>query len=451
MTAATTAGSRCRQPSAHSFMRSTPARLSVVLAVALVTGLGACRAGEAPGTRPPTRPTPPAATLPRAEPVVSVGITVDSVAAVVGATSDFEIRAAGGDVLARGRAGEAWTFTSDAQGRISSRGPSGLTQPRASSLRVVPVAAGGLTIGGRQYRGEALIIARNGGQVSAINVVDLEAYLLGVVPREIGRLPAAQIEALKAQAVAARTYAIGNMGGRQNRGFDFYATVMDQVYGGIQDEDTVVNRAVRETNGEILTHNGTPILAYYSSTCGGATAAIEDSWPPRAPLPYLRGVSDRVPGSDQYYCSTSNRFNWTTRWTREQLLAVLGETLRTHTGGRVTGVRRVEDVRLVGRNASDRAIVRLSADGVQYTLRADSVRWVLRPQPGPAILNSSKLAAVEATIQGGEVRELEIRGGGWGHAIGMCQVGAINRARAGQSHSQILRAYYTGVDLQRLY
>jgi stage II sporulation protein D len=130
---------------------------------------------------------------------------------------------------------------------------------------------------------------------------------------------------------------------------------------------------------------------------------------------------------------------------------VLGETLRAHTGGRVTNVRRLESLQLVSRNASDRATVRLVADGAQYTLRADSVRWVLRPQPGAAILNSSRLAAVEARVEGGEVRELEIRGGGWGHAIGMCQVGAINRARAGQSHSQILRAYYTGAELQRLY
>jgi stage II sporulation protein D len=408
---------------------------------------GGCRPGE-PMAR---RPLPPAAGLPSAEPLVRVGITVDSSAAVVGATSDFTIRLAGGDVIGRGRAGETWTFTQDAQGRISGRGPAGATEPRAGTLRVIPAVAGGLTIGGRQYRGEAAIIPRAGGLVSALNVVDMELYLLGVVPREIGRLPAAQIEATKAQAVAARTYAVGNLGVRQDRGFDFYATIMDQVYGGVADEDSIVNRAVRETRGEIMTYNGTPILAYYASTCGGRTAAIEESWPWRAPLPYLRSVSDRIPGTDEYYCSTSSRFNWTTRWTREQLLAVLGETLRAHTQGRVTSVRRVDDVRITDRNASDRVTVRLTADGVPYDLRADSVRWVLRPQPGPAILNSSRIADLHARADAGGVAELEVHGGGWGHAIGMCQVGAINRARAGQSHSQILRAYYTGIELRRLY
>jgi stage II sporulation protein D len=425
--------------------RGMPAGVMFVCAAGLL--LGACRPGEPLATRP----LPPVAGLPSAEPVVRIGITVDSAAAIVGATSDFTIRAAGGDVMARGRAGEVWTFTADEQGRISGRGPSGATAPRASSVRVEPAVAGGLTIGGRQYRGEALIIARSGGRVSALNVVDLEAYLLGVVPREIGRLAAPLIEATKAQAVAARTYAVGNLGVRQERGFDFYATVQDQVYGGIADEDTVVNRAVRETRGEIMTYDGIPILAYYSSTCGGATASIEESWPNRAPLPYLRGVSDRIPGTDDYYCSTSSRFNWSTRWNREQLLAVLGETLRAHTAGRVTNVRRVDDVRIIDRNASDRVTVSLTADGNAYTLRADSVRWVLRPQPGPAILNSSKIATLETRTDDAGVAELEVHGGGWGHAIGMCQVGAINRARAGQTHSQILRTYYTGIELRRLY
>jgi stage II sporulation protein D len=415
--------------------------------LACTLAAGACR----PGEPVPTVPRPPTAGLPSAEPLVRVGITVDSAAAAVGATTDFEVRVTGGGVVGRGRAGEVWTFTTDEQGRLSARGPGGATGPHATTLRVIPSAAGGLTIGGRQYRGEALVMARADGRVTAINVVDLEAYLLGVVPREIGRLAPSQIEAVKAQAVAARTYAVGNMGGRQSRGFDFYATVMDQVYGGVQDEDSVANRAVRETRGEIVTHNGTPILAYYSSTCGGATANIEESWVGRTPLPYLRGVSDRIPGTDRYYCDTSNRFNWTTQWNREQLLAVLGQTLRAHTAGRVTSVRRVDDVRLVGRNASDRATVELTADGERYTLRADSLRWVLRPQPGPAILNSSKLEAVEARRDAGGVASLEIRGGGWGHAIGMCQVGAINRARMGQTHAQILRAYYTGVEVQRLY
>lgn len=416
-------------------------------AVGLAVLLTACTPGE-PG---PTAPTTPTAGLPAREPTVRVGIVVDSSTAEISAATGFAIRIAGGEEIARGGAGETWTFSADAQGRVSARGPGGVTRARGEPLRVIPDQPGALMISGRRYRGEALIIPRSGGRLSALNVVDLEAYLLGVVPREIGRLPASQIEATKAQAVAARTYAVGNLGGREALGFDFHATIMDQVYGGIADEDTIVNRAVRETAGEILTYNGAPILAYYSSTCGGSTAGIEDSWTGRQPLPYLRSVSDRIPGTDEYYCSTSNRFTWNTSWTRAQLLAVLGQTLRSHTRGAVQAASRVDDVRIVDRNQSERATVQLTVDGREYTLRADSIRWVLRPQPGPAILNSSRLYDLDAERGANGIESLDIHGGGWGHAIGMCQVGAMGRARAGHSYSEILRAYYTGVEVRRLY
>jgi stage II sporulation protein D len=398
-------------------------------------------------------PQPPVARvgLPSAEPVLRVGLEVDTTAAVVTATSAFEIRAAD-RVLARSPAQTSWTFQSDEQGRIEGISAAGeRTGAQAVPLRIVADSPGLMRIGERDYRGEALIRAAASGRVTVVNLVRLEEYLLGVVPREMGRRPASEIEALKAQAVAARTYAIGNLGGRDALGFDLYATVMDQVYGGALDEDSIVSRSVWETRGEILTHAGSPILAYYASTCGGSTANIEDSWPWRAPLPYLRAVSDRVPGTDRHYCDTSNRFQWTTRWTRQELLAVLGQTLPLHTGRQVETARRIERVALVGRNASERATIELAVDGRRYTLRADSLRWVLRPQVGAAILNSSRLHAVEAQTSGGEVTALEIRGGGWGHAIGMCQVGAMGRARAGHDYDQILRAYYSGAQLTRLY
>ena len=425
--------------------------------VLLVTSLaaGSCRPGEPTGPAPPPAVPPPAvpppAGLPTAEPRVRVGISIDTTAAVVGSPAAFEIRDAAGTVIAAGTPEASWTITADASGRLQARASDGRTASGTPPLRVSARSGDVVTIGGRPFRGEILVQRRGGDRVTAINIVDLEAYLLGVVPREIGRRPANEIEAMKAQAVAARTYAIGNLGGRETLGFDFYATILDQVYGGLADEDSIVSRAVRETRGEIVSYRGQPILAYYSSTCGGRTAAIEDSWPWRAPLPYLRSVSDLIPGTDEAYCGFSSRYRWETRWTRPQLLAVLGETLRTHTGGRISAVRRVDDVEMAGSTDSGRATVRVTADGETFTLRADSVRWVLRPQPGPAILNSSLLSLVRATRSGGEVEALDVRGGGWGHGIGMCQVGAMGRARAGQRYDQILRAYYTDTDLTRLY
>lgn len=414
-------------------------------ALVLTTLLAAaCRPGE------PTGPAPSPGGLPSREPVVRVGVIVDSATVGVSSSARFTILESSGDVVARGEPGEVFVVRNS--GGVL-RGQSDRGGQFSGSAQTLRVRAENDTVrlGARPYRGEALVRIADSG-VTAINVLELEAYLLGVVPREIGRRPASEIDAMKAQAVAARTYAVGNMNGRSNLGFDFYATVQDQVYGGASDEDSIVSRAVHETRGEILTHNGRPILAYYSSTCGGRTASIEESWAGRAPLPYLRSVSDRVPGTDQHYCDTSSRFRWQNDWTREELVQVLGETLRAHTRGAVQSVQRVNDVRIVDRNASERVTIDVTADGQTYRVRMDSLRWVLRTEPGGPILNSSMLLDLEATTgDDGTVEHLHVEGGGWGHAIGMCQVGAMGRARAGQSYREILAAYYTGARLERLY
>jgi stage II sporulation protein D len=384
-------------------------------------------------------------------PVVRVGIAVDTTVVTVGAPTEFELRRLTGEVLARGRAGEAWQLTRVAGGGVRVA-RAGVPEEYELPVRVITGATDFVDIGSRRYRGHALIAARGADRLTAVNVVELEQYLLGVVPREMGRRPASEIEALKAQAVAARTYAVGNLGGREEQGFDYYATVADQVYGGMADEDTIVSRAVLETRGEIITYQGRPILAYYSSTCGGHTADIEKSWPHRPPQPYLKGVSDRIPGTDQYYCESSSRFRWRAEWTREQLLAVLSQTLAAHTSNAVRSARRITDVRLARRpQGPERAAVEVDVDGRTLTLRGDSIRWVLRPSPGPAILNSSLLTSLAATRAGGQVERLAIEGGGWGHGIGMCQVGAMGRARAGHSYRDILLAYYTDTEIERAY
>jgi stage II sporulation protein D len=414
-------------------------------AIALLLAAAACRPGEP--TPPEPSPRPPGGR----EPLVRVGIVVDEAEARVGAPGTFELHIAGASLLARGNPGEQWTVTAR-EGALEARAPDGRTVGPVTGLLRISAPDGMVTIGDGAYRGDVLVMARAGDRVTAINAVDMETYLLGVVTREIGRRPETEIEAVKAQAVAARTYAIGHMGVRSSFGFDFFATVQDQVYGGVSDEDPVATRAVQETRGEIATWQGRPILAYYSSTCGGRTASIEEAWPWRQPLAYLRSVSDLTPDGERAYCDTSNRFRWRADWTRGQLLEVLGQTLATYKGRPAGPVRRVERIGIVSSSPGEGTVsVDLRADGTDYHLRADSLRWVLRPQPGPAILNSARLARLETVTRDGEVTALQIDGIGWGHAVGMCQVGAIGRARAGQSYRRILTAYYTGIELTTLY
>jgi stage II sporulation protein D len=151
---------------------------------------------------------------------------------------------------------------------------------------VFTAGAAPLRLNGRRYRG-SLEIAAAGGRLRAINAVALDAYLFGVVPREV---PAGwPEEALKAQAVAARSYALAV---RRSGPFDLYADVRSQVYGGLDAEQPATTAAVLATAGEVVLHEGRVATTFFFSTSGGRTANVADAWPGSAPVPYLVSVPD---------------------------------------------------------------------------------------------------------------------------------------------------------------
>jgi stage II sporulation protein D len=140
---------------------------------------------------------------------------------------------------------------------------------------------------GRLYRGQIQVVSA-GGKLQAINVIGLEAYLYGVVPSEVPtHWPA---EALKAQAVVARSYALASR--KIGAAFDLYSDTRSQVYLGVQEEEQPTNAAVDATAGEVLLYRGQVARTYYHSTSGGRTAAIADAWPGSKPVPYLVSVPD---------------------------------------------------------------------------------------------------------------------------------------------------------------
>ena len=412
--------------------------------------LAACQVGErTPGGAPPTTPTAPT----RVEPAVRVGLKVDTAAVALSATTAAQLIGQDGKVIADIPANERWTFTASGETVIATS-PAGVTRTSsATPLRLQPAAHGFVMVADKPYRGEMILRRAGNDRITLINSLAMEQYLMGVVAFEIGHMPASQIEASKAQAIAARTYAVGAMGSRNALGFDFYATVADQVYGGTTGEDSITSRAVRETRGEIITYNNEPIIAYYSSTCGGRTAAVAEVWPWRNGRPYLKSRSDMMPDGKTAYCQTSNRFRWNVAWGADSLKAVLQHTLGQRTGNPSMRIDAINDVRVTGTTPSGRAeAVEITADGVVHRIPADSIRWVLRPDRVRS-LNSSFILALHALApaEGEPVSRLEVTGTGWGHGIGMCQVGAINRAKAGQSYRDILLAYYSDVDIVRFY
>jgi stage II sporulation protein D len=415
--------------------------------------LAGCRLGETTttpggGTPPRTTPTTPA----RTEPTVRIGLKVDTAAVALSTTTASQLLTSDNNVVVEIPAGEVWTFTASGE-NIIARSPAGRTVTVAPTpAKLQPASNGFVQIANKNYRGEMILRRAGNDRISLINVLDMERYLIGVVPFEIGR-PDGAIEAIKAQAIAARTYAIGGMGSRNALGFDFYATVADQVYGGASGEDSVVTRAVLETRGEIISYKGEPIIAYYSSTCGGRTSAVPEVWPWRNGRPYLQSRSDMTPDGQTAYCQSSNRYRWNVTWTADSLRHVLQTTIGRRTNNPNFRIQQIENVQITGKTPSGRAeAINIIADGVTHRIPADSIRWVLQPTTTRS-LNSSLLLELHALApgEGQPLSRLEVSGGGWGHGVGMCQVGAIGRARAGQNYRDILHAYYTDVEINRLY
>jgi stage II sporulation protein D len=299
---------------------------------------------------------------------------------------------------------------------------------------------------GKRYRG-SLEISQTDSGFLVVNKLPMDDYLRGVVPLEIGNRTAAEMAAVEAQAVAARTYAYKHL--NSARAFDMYATVQDQVYGGVDAEKPLSDSAITTTADIIVLYNGQPITTPYHSTCGGSTAGVSEVWYDQPDEPYLRPVSDKIPGSDHYYCDPSPRFAWTQAYDAAGLRAVLEKYLASYTNAPKSELGKITDVRETGRTASGRmAALAVQTEAGTYTLRGNDIRFVLRDPKG-AILNST-LISVSEEKSGGEVSGLTVTGRGYGHGIGMCQWGAIGRARAGQNFRTILETYYPGTTLGRI-
>ncbi len=318
--------------------------------------------------------------------------------------------------------------------------------PEKGQLVVRPENGSFVQWNGKRYRGELVISATDSGLL-VVNRLPMDDYLRGVVPLEIGNRTSAEMAAVQAQAVAARTYAYKHL--NDTRPFDMYATVQDQVYGGVDAEKPLPDTAIMTTRDIVVLFAGQPITTPYHSTCGGSTAGVTEVWYDQPDQPYLRPVSDRIPGTNGYYCDPSPRFSWTQSYDAAGLRAVMEKYLANYTNAPKANLGRITDVREQGRSPSGRvAALTVQTESGSYTLRGNDIRFVLRDPKG-AILNSTMFSLSTAS-SGGEVSSLTLSGRGYGHGIGMCQWGAIGRARAGQNYRTILETYYPGTTIGRI-
>jgi len=298
---------------------------------------------------------------------------------------------------------------------------SSLTVGSVNSRRLTFVSPSLVKINGKGYRGVIELHPVEKG-ILAVNELPLEDYLVGLINCEISSLW--PIEAVKAQAVIARSYAIYQKDNRKGALYHLESSVMDQVYNGADIEDSRAARAVQETAGEVLVYSGNVIQSFYHANCGGHTEAAVNVW--GANLPYLQGV-------DCKYCLNTPPARWELTLSLKKIESLLKGA--GHSLGSLQEIR----------------VGRLNRSGRIPTLTLVSGRGesVLSTVSFRKAIGYGTLKSTNFTIrQKGD--EITFYGAGNGHGVGLCQWGSKQRAADGFSYREILNYYYPGVRLERL-
>jgi len=299
-----------------------------------------------------------------------------------------------------------------------------------------------ISIGLRKYRGRFVVLPVDSG-LMVVNHLQVEDYLRGVVPMEIGKLGASDSSALQAQAVAARSYTYVRLSEPIPRAFDLRPTTSDQVYGGMGAETDVSNDAIDATRGLVVMYQGRVVDAPFYSTCGGSTADAAEVWNSPS-IAYLKRVSDQIPNSPRYYCDQAARFRWTRSLSSSEINATLAQYLSKYASVPASGPGSTRAITVQNRGGSGRvAVIQIDTDRGTFPVRGDDIRSVLRTASGEP-LSSTYFSLAPEYDRDGLLKSVTIRGQGYGHGVGMCQWGAIGRARAGQSFLEILGTYYPG-------
>lgn len=333
---------------------------------------------------------------------------------------------------------------------------------------------------GYQYYGGFRFERISGGDLTVVNIVSLEDYIRGILPYEMSS--SWPLEALKAQAVCARSYAVTSLNKHSSSHFDICNTTDCQVYRGTGSANATTDRAVAETVGQYVWYNGTVCQAVYFSSDGGATENCENVW--NSALPYLRGKFD------PYEASVADKipsYNWTVTYTGKELQARLNSLNSKYDFGeiadlyvsQVTGTDNVYSIVVVDVNGKSQTFSKENArtvlgvrsqrftisggnGGGEYSVTGGSTlsniaeAWVIGGDGSVSQIGTSGVYAItgsgmeQVTAQSGTSagdRTFVISGTGNGHNVGMSQWGAYAMAQQGYTYQDILKFYYTGVEI----
>ncbi|MEE8349287.1 MAG: SpoIID/LytB domain-containing protein [Acidobacteriota bacterium] len=319
-------------------------------------------------------------------------------------------------VVIRAEAGEI--HLSDGKGRRLGSG---------SGFRLQPVRGRYLEVDDVPYYDVIDVFINPLSRSVVVNELSLERYLKGVVPNELSATDRSRSEAIKTQTIAARTFAYSSLNENAVRGFDVYSDSRSQVYRGIRSEKPLANQMIEETRGIIATYRNKPIVAFYSSTCGGRTEDYREMFQ-RGAIPYLQGGAVCPDTSSPYHS-----------WDEHISISRIQDRL-----DRYAGVGKLERLETIRKSQWGRTVeMRFVGSKDVKILKGLQIRSALG-------LRSNWITDFEVSLdRSGYIVEIHARGKGWGHGVGLCQIGTVELASRGWSFERILKHYYKGIEVTR--
>lgn len=294
------------------------------------------------------------------------------------------------------------------------------------AITIIQKKSASLVVNNRVYRGDVSIFKENSGRFLVVNILDLESYVKGVLCHEIShKWP---LDAIKAQAVAVRTYAIYQKEMMKMKNYDLKADTSSQVYGGKSSEMHKTNRAVNFTHGEILNFSGRIFPTFFHATCGGTTENAGELWKISKESEPLKG------GRLCSFCLESPHYYWKVTMDLKTLERKLAGVYKTDEA--------LKNIVVSERNGMGRirALELKSSGNASFIISAKDFRQLV----GPDVLRSTNFT------MGIESDRVTFTGKGWGHGVGLCQWGAYGMSKKGYDYKQILEFYYPGSELVKI-
>ncbi len=281
-----------------------------------------------------------------------------------------------------------------------------------------------IRVNGRRYRGTILIRKTGRGELTAINELGIDEYLFGILPREVS--PAWPKEALKAQALVSRSFALKSLGRHGSDGFDLCSKVHCQVYGGMESEDARTNAAVEETYNEVVVYKEDLANTLFFSNCGGKTEFPGNAWQNSNNPPYLKPVRCK-------YCKGFKHHDWEESVKSEQMADALGKFSVEYP---------IRSITVANKGSSGRAAtIKIRSAAGNATLPASQFRMAI----GPNVIRSTMITRIRRKGD-----RFLFEGRGWGHGVGLCQEGARGMAERNKSYRKIVQFYYPGTEIEKV-